>query len=131
MALLCVGATGAAAQGQTGLIHAVCQVAGVASPLQLQFTRYRDGVVWMDRHGLNSTVTDMQQWGTTYWEGAIDTPYGRYTLTGENNFIEAWPVGGVYSDMVTLQLTVTGPNTFSFRDFYNGGPPIPCRIRQS
>ena len=113
---------------QTGTIYVTCNIQGQASPMQMQYTRYRDAVVWQDRHGTNAQTTDMQQWGTTYWEGMINTPYGQYRLTGENNFIEAWKVGGVYSDMITLELTQTGPQTFTIRDFYNDGPPMPCQI---
>ncbi len=112
----------------TGGFSAICQLGDVGAPLQMRFTRYRDVVVWSDRHGLNSSVTDMGQWGTTFWEGAIDTQNGRYRLTGENGFVEAWPVGGVYSDMITLELTPTGENRFTLRDFFNDGPPHPCRV---
>lgn len=118
----------AMAEQQTGTIKATCNIQGQASPMELQYTRYRDAAVWQDRHGLNSRATDMQQWGTTYWEGTIETPYGPYRLTGENNFIEAWKVGGVYSDMITLELTQVGPESFTIRDFFNGGPAMPCRI---
>lgn len=117
-----------AAQEQTGMVYATCNIEGTPSPLQLQYTRYRDAVVWTDRHGTNASTTDMGQWGTTYWEGGINTPYGNYRLTGENGFIEAWLIGGVYSDMITLQMAQTGPGTFTLQDFYNSGPLIPCQI---
>ena len=123
-----VGAERAQSATQTGVLRGVCQIAGGQAPWQLRFTRYSDVVVWTDRDGLNPSVTDMGQWGPTHWEGVIDTPCGRYRLTGENAFIEAWPVGGVYSDMVTLEMTVTGARSFTFRDFYNDGAPFPCRI---
>jgi hypothetical protein len=116
------------AEQQTGTIRATCNIQGQASPMELQYTRYRDAGVWQDRHGLNSRAIDMQQWGTTYWEGTIDTPYGAYRLTGENSFIEAWKVGGVYSDMITLELKQVGPERLTIRDFFNGGPAMPCRI---
>lgn len=118
----------AIAQEQSGILTATCNIQGQASPMQVQWTRYRDVVVWQDRHGLGSQTTDMQGYGPTHWEGVINTPYGQYRLTGENNFIEAWPVGGVYSDMITLEVAQTGANSFSMRDFYNGGPVIPCQI---
>ncbi|NBC20963.1 MAG: hypothetical protein GVY06_07985 [Alphaproteobacteria bacterium] len=128
-ALIAAGAAPAAlAQEQTAILNATCNIQGQASPMQMQYTRYRDAAVTQDRHGLNSEAIDMQQWGTTYWEGQINTPNGPYRLTGENNFIEAWPVGGVYSDMITLELTQTGPQTFTIRDFYNDGPPMACQI---
>ena len=60
--------------------------------------------------------------------GVIATAAGRYRLTGENSFIEAWPEGGVYSDMITLELTQTSATTFTIRDFYNDGPPMPCQV---
>jgi len=113
---------------QTGTLNAVCNIEGQASPMQLQYTRYRDVAVWQDRHGLNAEAIDLQQWGPTYWEGAINTPYGQYRLTGENLFIEAWPVGGYYSDMITLEVTLTGPTSFTMRDYFNDGVPFPCQI---
>ncbi|MEO0823709.1 MAG: hypothetical protein AAF074_25270 [Pseudomonadota bacterium] len=128
LAIAPFGADSAWARTQTGVLQGVCNIAGQSAPWQMRFTRYGDVVVWTDRHGLNPDVTDMGQWGPTHWEGVIATPYGRYRLTGENAFIEAWLVGGVYSDMVTLQITVTGPRSFTFRDFYNDGRPFPCRI---
>ena len=126
--LVGIAAVPASAQEQTGMISATCNVQGTASPMQLQYTRYRDVAVWQDRHGLNSEALDMQQWGTTYWEGMINTPFGQYRLTGENQFIEAWLVGGVYSDMITLQVTQTGPGTFTLQDYFNNGPLIPCQV---
>lgn len=126
-AALGLAAAPAASAQQTGVVHATCNVQGTPAQMVLQYTRYRDTVVWQDRHGTNSEAIDMQQWGPTHWEGYVDTQYGRYRLTGENNFIEAWPVGGVYSDMVTYEVTQTGPMTFLFTDFYNGGS-IPCQI---
>lgn len=123
-----LAAAPALAQEQTGVISATCNIQGTASPLQMQYTRYRDVAVWQDRHGLNSEAVDMQQWGPTYWEGMINTPYGQYRLTGENGFVEAWKVGGVYSDMITLELTQTGPDTFTLRDYFNDGPAMPCQV---
>ncbi|MEL6324482.1 MAG: hypothetical protein AAFQ84_09675 [Pseudomonadota bacterium] len=116
----------AATAEETGTLTATCNIQGTPSPMQLQYTRYRDVAVWQDQHGLNAEAIDLQQWGPTYWEGGISTPYGQYRLTGENLFIEAWLVGGVYSDMITLEVTLTGPDTFTMRDFYNDGPPMPC-----
>ena len=58
----------ALAQEQTGVITATCQVLGQPAQMQMQYTRYRDAAVWTDRHGLNAQTTDMQQWGTAYWE---------------------------------------------------------------
>ncbi|MEO0981492.1 MAG: hypothetical protein AAFX03_02440 [Pseudomonadota bacterium] len=127
-AALALAATPAALAEQTGTLTATCNVQGQASPMQMQYTRYRDVAVWQDRHGLNSEAIDLQQWGPTYWEGAINTPFGQYRLTGENLFLEAWPAGGVYSDMITLEVTLTGPDTFTLRDFYNDGPPMPCEV---
>lgn len=118
----------AIAQGETGTISATCQIQGQASPMQMNYTRYRDTVVWSDRHGTNSSATDMGQWGTVYWEGRINTPYGPYNLSGENQFIEAMPVGGVYSDKITLEISQTSPNSFTMRDFFNDGPVMPCQI---
>ncbi len=118
----------ASAQEQTGIMTATCNINGQSSQMQMQYTRYRDVAVWQDRHGTNAQTTDMQGYGPTQWEGMINTPFGQYRLTGENNFIEAWKVGGVYSDMITLELAQTGPNTFTMRDFYNNGALIPCQI---
>lgn len=119
----------AVAREQTGVLRGACQlIGGAIAPWRMSFTRYGDVVVWTDRHGLNPSVTDMGQWGPTYWEGVMDTPDGRYRLTGENTFIEAWLVGGHHGHMVTLEMTVTGPRSFTFRDFYNDGAPFPCRI---
>ncbi|MEO0817374.1 MAG: hypothetical protein AAFX86_08705 [Pseudomonadota bacterium] len=123
-----LAAAPAIAQEQTGVMTATCNIQGTASPMQIQWTRYRDAVVWQDRHGLNSQTTDMQQYGPTYWEGMINTPYGQYRLTGQLQFIEAWKVGGVYSDMITLEVTQTGPQSFTMRDFYNDGPAFPCQV---
>ncbi len=127
LAVLLVAAPAAFAQ-DTGTLSATCNIEGTASPMQVQYTRYRDVAVWQDRHGLNSEAIDLQQWGPTYWEGAINTPYGQYRLSGENNFIEAWKVGGYYSDMITLELTLTGPTSFTLRDFYNDGPAFACQV---
>ena len=118
----------ASAQEQTGMVYATCNIQGTPSPMQMKYTRYRDVAVWQDRHGLNAEAMDMGQWGTTYWEGMINTPFGQYRLTGENAFVEAWLVGGVYSDMITLELAQTGPNSFTIRDYYNDGAPMPCEI---
>lgn len=126
-----VAAAPAALAQQTGTITATCNIQGVASPMQMQYTRYRDVAVWQDQHGLNAEAIDLQQWGPTYWEGLIDTPYGRYTLSGENLFIDAFPVGGYYSDKITLEVTLTGPQTFTMRDFFNDGVPFPCEITGS
>lgn len=30
--------------------------------------------------------------------------------------------------MVTREMTVTGPRSFTFRDVHNDGAPFPCRI---
>ncbi|MEO0607552.1 MAG: hypothetical protein AAFY82_04925 [Pseudomonadota bacterium] len=113
---------------ETGSFAATCTVQGTAAQMQMTYTRYRDVAVWQDRHGLNSQATDMGGWGPTYWEGMINTAFGQYRLTGENQFVEAWLVGGVYSDMITLELSRTGETTFSMRDFYNDGPWMPCQV---
>ncbi|MEL6567138.1 MAG: hypothetical protein AAFQ22_01890 [Pseudomonadota bacterium] len=123
-----LAAASAIAQEQTGMMTATCNIQGTASPMKVQWTRYRDVVVWQDRHGLNSQTTDMQQYGPTYWEGMINTPYGQYRLTGQLQFIEAWKVGGVYSDMITLEVSQTGPQSFTMRDFYSDGPAFPCQV---
>lgn len=119
---------GAAAAQETGSFTATCDVQGTPAQMQMNYTRYRDVTVWQDRHGTNSQATDMGQWGPTHWEGVINTAFGQYRLTGENQFVEAWLVGGVYSDMITLELTQTGPNSFTMRDFFNDGPLMPCEV---
>ncbi len=126
-AALGLAAVPAASAEQTGTLHATCNVQGTPAQMVLQYTRYRDVVVWQNQHGLGSEAVDMQQWGPTYWEGYIDTQFGRYVLTGENNFIEAIPLGGVYSQMITYEVTQTGPGAFLFTDFYNGGS-VPCQL---
>jgi hypothetical protein len=113
---------------ETGSFTATCSVQGTQAQMQMNYTRYRDVAVWQDRHGTNSQATDMGQWGPTHWEGMINTAFGQYRLTGENQFVEAWLVGGVYSDMITLELTQTGPTSFTMRDFYNDGPAMPCQV---
>ncbi|MEL7040731.1 MAG: hypothetical protein AAGL90_04360 [Pseudomonadota bacterium] len=118
----------ASAQEDTGQFAATCTVQGTPAQMQMTYTRYRDVAVWQDRHGLNSQATDMQQWGPTHWQGVIDTAFGQYRLTGENQFVEAWLVGGVYSDMITLELAQTSDTTFRMRDYFNDGPWMPCEI---
>jgi hypothetical protein len=113
---------------ETGSFSATCDVQGAPSQMQMSYARYRDVEVWQDRHGQNSQTTDMGQWGPTQWQGTIDTPFGQYRLTGENQFVEAWLVGGVYSDKITLELTQTGEYTFTMRDFFSDAPPIHCEI---
>ena len=113
---------------ETGSFTAICQVQGTPAQMQMNYTRYRDVTVWQDRHGQNSQATDMGQWGPTHWEGTIDTAFGQYRLTGENAFVEAWLVGGVYSDMITLELSQTSETTFSMRDYFNDGPWMPCEV---
>lgn len=113
---------------ETGSFTATCNVQGTQAQMQMTYTRYRDVTVWQDRHGTNSQATDMGQWGPTHWEGMINTAFGQYRLTGENQFIEAWPVGGVYSDMITLELTQTSSTSFTMRDFFNDGPAMPCQV---
>lgn len=98
--------------------------------MQMNYTRYKDVTVWQDRDGTNSQTTDMGQWGPTHWEGVINTAFGQYRLTGENQFVEAWLVGGVYSDMITLELTQTSANSFTMRDYFNDGPVMPCQVTQ-
>lgn len=119
--------TTALAQEQTGVIYAQCNTTAGAAQLALQFTRYGDAVVWMGRHGVGSSATDMQQWGTTWWEGYADTPQGRWVISGENTFIEARPQNGYYSDTITFEIIQTGQTAFTLRDFYNGGD-IPCQV---
>lgn len=113
---------------ETGSFTATCTVQGTQAQMQMNYTRYRDVTVWQDRHGTNSQATDMGQWGPTHWEGMINTAFGQYRLTGENSFVEAWLVGGVYSDMITLELAQTGETTFSMRDYFNDGPWMPCQV---
>ncbi len=113
---------------ETGSFTATCQVQGTPAQMQMNYTRYRDVTVWQDRHGQNSQATDMGQWGPTHWEGMINTAFGQYRLTGENQFIEAWLVGGVYSDKLTLELSQTGETTFAMRDYFNDGPWMPCEV---
>ena len=113
---------------ETGSFTATCQDQGTPAQMQKNYTRYRDETVWQDRHGQNSQATDMGQWGPTHWEGMIDTAFGQYRLTGENQFIEAWLVGGVYSDKLTLELSQTSETTFAMRDYFNDGPWMPCEV---
>ncbi|MEM6554685.1 MAG: hypothetical protein AAF642_02355 [Pseudomonadota bacterium] len=113
---------------ETGSFTASCTVLGAPADMQMNYTRYRDVTVWQDRYGQNSQATDMNQWGPTHWEGTINTAFGKYQLKGENAFVEAWLVGGVYSDMITLELNQTGPTTFTMRDYFNQGPLMPCEV---
>lgn len=113
---------------ETGSFTASCSVLGAPAEMQMTYTRYRDVTVWQDRYGQNSQATDMNQWGPTHWEGTITTTVGTYHLKGENDFVEAWLVGGVYSDMITLELNQTGPTTFTMRDYFNQGPLLPCEV---
>ena len=126
----CLIAAPLACAQETGSFTATCQVQGTPAQMQMNYTRYRDVTVWQDRHGQNSQATDMGQWGPTHWEGMINTAFGQYRLTGENQFIEAWLVGGVYSDMITLEVTQTSETSFAMRDFYNDGPWMPCELNQ-
>ena len=123
-----LAAAAVATAQETGSFSASCEVQGTPAQMQMNYTRYRDVTVWQDRHGQNSQSTDMGQWGPTHWEGMINTAFGQYRLTGENAFVEAWLVGGVYSDMITLELTQTSETTFSMRDYFNDGPWMPCEI---
>ena len=123
-----LAAASVATAQETGSFSASCEVQGTPAQMQMNYTRYRDVTVWQDRHGQNSQSTDMGQWGPTHWEGMINTAFGQYRLTGENAFVEAWLVGGVYSDMITLELTQTSETTFSMRDYFNDGPWMPCEI---
>lgn len=127
-AALGLAAAPVAAAQQTGAFAATCTLQGQAAPMQMQYTRYRDVAVWQGEQGVGSEAVDMQQWGPTHWEGVIDTQFGRYRLTGENQFIEAWPEGGVYSDMITLEITQTSETTFTLRDYFNNGPLMPCEV---
>ncbi|MEM7460321.1 MAG: hypothetical protein AAF331_12710 [Pseudomonadota bacterium] len=128
-ALCCATAITATAQ-ETGSFTAICSVQGTEAQMQMNYTRYKDVTVWQDRDGTNSQTTDMGQWGPTHWEGVINTAFGQYRLTGENQFVEAWLVGGVYSDMITLELTQTSANSFTMRDYFNDGPVMPCQVTQ-
>ncbi|MEM1391227.1 MAG: hypothetical protein AAGG45_09115 [Pseudomonadota bacterium] len=113
---------------ETGSFTASCSVLGEPAEMQMNYTRYRDVTVWQDRYGQNSQATDMNQWGPTHWEGTIHSAFGTYQLKGQNDFVEAWLLGGVYSDMITLELNQTGPTTFTMRDYFNQGPLMPCEI---
>ena len=119
---------GVATAQETGSFNATCTVQGTQAQMQMNYTRYQDVTVRQDRHGTNSQAMDMGQWGPTHWEGVINTAFGQYRLTGENQFVEAWLVGGVYSDMITLELTQTGPTSFTMRDYFNDGPLMPCEV---
>lgn len=122
------GTAHTASAQETGSFIASCTVQGTPAQMQMNYTRYRDVTVWQDGHGGNSQTTDMGQWGPTHWNGVINTAFGQYRLSGENQFIEAHLVGGVYSDMITLEVAQTGPTTFGMRDYFNDGPWMPCEI---
>ena len=118
--------THVASAQETGSFTASCNILGTQAQMQMNYTRYRDVTVWQDRHGGNSQATDMGQWGPTHWEGVINSAYGQYRLTGENQFIDAYLVGGAYSDKITLEVAQTSATTFSMRDYFNDGPWMPC-----
>ncbi len=124
-----LAASPASSQQAAGEVRAMCTVMGGPAQLHVQYEIYGDYQVWMDR--ATGQFQDMVGSGltTTYWQGYIDTAYGRYLLSGENNFLEALPQGGYYSDKVTLEVIATGPNTFMLRDFFSDQQPTyPCQI---
>lgn len=128
LAAACLAAAPLAQAQETGSFTASCMVEGAPAEMQMNYTRYRDVTVWQDQYGQNSQATDMGQWGPTHWEGVINTAFGQYRLTGENQFVDAFLVGGVYSDKITLELAQTSATTFSMRDYFNDGPWMPCEV---
>ena len=124
----CLAAAPLSQAQETGRFTASCMVEGTPAEMQMNYTRYRDVTVWQDQYGQNSQATDMGQWGPTHWEGVINTAFGQYRLTGENQFVDAFLVGGVYSDKITLELAQTSATTFSMRDYFNDGPWMPCEV---
>lgn len=122
-------ASPASAQLAKGAVSATCNVGGSPAQLYAEYEVYGDSQVWTERS--TGRFSDLVQSGltTTYWQGYINTAYGRFMLSGENRFVEAHPVGGRYSDKRTLEIISTGPNTFLLKDFFaDNQPTFPCQV---
>lgn len=124
-------ASPASAQLAKGAVNASCNVGGSPARLYAEYEVYGDSQVWTER--ATGRFSDLVQSGltTTYWQGYIDTVFGRFMLSGENSFVEAHPVGGRYSDKRTLEIISTGTNTFLLKDFFaDNQPTFPCQVTE-
>ncbi len=129
LAIASVATAGASAQQASGVVTATCNVMGTPAQLYAQYEVYGDYTVFQDRVSRQFQDIVGSGYTNTHWQGYVDTQFGRYNLSGENNFIDAIPAGGYYSQKVTYEVISTGQNTFMFKDFFNDGQPvIPCQI---
>ncbi|PEQ11049.1 hypothetical protein B2G71_18550 [Novosphingobium sp. PC22D] len=117
----------ASAGPSSGFVKATCNVGGASALLYAQYEIYGDYDVYASGGRFAGIVGSGNT--TTHWKGHIDTVYGRYTLSGENNFVDAIPVNGGYSGKRTLQIISTGSKTFLLKDYFADRQTVyPCRM---
>ncbi|MEM7412444.1 MAG: hypothetical protein AAF430_19600 [Myxococcota bacterium] len=118
-----------AVAGRTGQVRAECQIFGQPAVLALQYEAIASHGITVGP-GANPDITGVIPDGTStvYWSGTLRTVQGTVPISGENTYLRFYD-RNVLNRETVLEVTLTGPRTFTLQDVFGNYPGIhPCTI---